>query len=162
MMSVNVIYPGTFDPVTNGHLDLIQRASRLFGHVTVAVAASPSKQPLFTLDERVELLRQSVAALPNVTVIGFKGLLVDLAKAQNATALLRGVRGVTDFDYEHQLANMNRRLMPELETVFLTPSEQWSFISSTLVREIALHGGDVSEFVPAAVLDVLRHKQTYR
>lgn len=162
MMSVNVIYPGTFDPVTNGHLDLIQRASRLFGHVTVAVAASPSKQPLFTLDERVELLRQSVAALPNVTVIGFKGLLVDLAKAQQATVLLRGVRGVTDFDYEHQLANMNRRLMPELETVFLTPSEQWSFISSTLVREIALHGGDVSEFVPAAVLDVLRHKQTYR
>lgn len=162
MMSVNVIYPGTFDPVTNGHLDLIQRASRLFGHVTVAVAASPSKQPLFTLDERVELLRQSVAALPNVTVIGFKGLLVDLAKAQHSTVLLRGVRGVTDFDYEHQLANMNRRLMPELETVFLTPSEQWSFISSTLVREIALHGGDVSEFVPAAVLDVLRHKQTYR
>lgn len=162
MMSVNVIYPGTFDPVTNGHLDLIQRASRLFGHVTVAIAASPSKQPLFTLDERVELLLQSVAALPNVTVIGFKGLLVDLAKAQHATVLLRGVRGVTDFDYEHQLANMNRRLMPELETVFLTPSEQWSFISSTLVREIALHGGDVSEFVPAAVLDVLRHKQTYR
>lgn len=161
-MSVNVIYPGTFDPVTNGHLDLIQRASRLFGHVTVAVAASPSKQPLFTLDERVELLRQSVAALPNVTVTGFKGLLVDLAKAQHATVLLRGVRGVTDFDYEHQLANMNRRLMPELETVFLTPSEQWSFISSTLVREIALHGGDVSEFVPAAVLNVLRHKQTYR
>ncbi|MGL4268639.1 MAG: pantetheine-phosphate adenylyltransferase [Plesiomonas sp.] len=161
-MSVNVIYPGTFDPVTNGHLDLIQRASRLFGHVTVAVAASPSKQPLFTLDERVSLLQQSVAALPNVAVIGFKGLLVDLAKAQQATVLLRGVRGVTDFDYEHQLANMNRRLMPELETVFLTPSEQWSFISSTLIREIALHGGDVSEFVPAAVLDVLRHKQTYR
>ncbi|MFL1908825.1 pantetheine-phosphate adenylyltransferase [Plesiomonas shigelloides] len=161
-MMTNIIYPGTFDPVTNGHLDLIQRASRLFGHVTVAVAASPSKQPLFTLDERVELLRQSVATLPNVTVIGFKGLLVDLAKAQHSTVLLRGVRGVTDFDYEHQLANMNRRLMPELETVFLTPSEQWSFISSTLVREIALHGGDVSEFVPAAVLDVLRHKQTYR
>lgn len=161
-MSVNVIYPGTFDPVTNGHLDLIQRASRLFGHVTVAVAASPSKQPLFTLDERVSLLQQSVVALPNVAVIGFKGLLVDLAKAQQATVLLRGVRGVTDFDYEHQLANMNRRLMPELETVFLTPSEQWSFISSTLIREIALHGGDVSEFVPAAVLDVLRHKQTYR
>lgn len=161
-MSVNVIYPGTFDPVTNGHLDLIQRASRLFGQITVAVAASPSKQPLFTLDERVELLRQSVATLPNVTVIGFTGLLVDLAKAQQATVLLRGVRGVTDFDYEHQLANMNRRLMPELETVFLTPSEQWSFISSTLVREIALHGGDVGEFVPAAVLDVLRHKQTYR
>ncbi|MGL5758108.1 pantetheine-phosphate adenylyltransferase [Plesiomonas sp.] len=159
-MSVNVIYPGTFDPITNGHLNLIQRAGRLFDHIVIAVAASPSKRPLFDLDERVRLIQTVTADLPNVEVIGFNGLLIELAKAQQANVLLRGVRGVTDFDYEHQLANMNRRLMPELETVFLTPSEEWAFISSTLVREIALHGGDVSEFVPPAVATALTQKKT--
>ncbi|MGL6002447.1 MAG: pantetheine-phosphate adenylyltransferase [Plesiomonas sp.] len=160
-MSVTVIYPGTFDPITNGHLNLIQRAGRLFDHIVIAVAASPSKRPLFDLDERVRLIQTVTADLPNVEVIGFNGLLIELAKTQQANVLLRGVRGVTDFDYEHQLANMNRRLMPELETVFLTPSEEWAFISSTLVREIALHGGDVREFVPPAVATALTQKKTY-
>ncbi|MGL5990843.1 MAG: pantetheine-phosphate adenylyltransferase [Plesiomonas sp.] len=160
-MSVTVIYPGTFDPITNGHLNLIQRAGRLFDHIVIAVAASPSKRPLFDLDERVRLIQTVTADLPNVEVIGFNGLLIELAKTQQANVLLRGVRGVTDFDYEHQLANMNRRLMPELETVFLTPSEEWAFISSTLVREIALHGGDVREFVPPAVATALAQKKTY-
>ncbi|MGL5800264.1 MAG: pantetheine-phosphate adenylyltransferase [Plesiomonas sp.] len=160
-MSVTVIYPGTFDPITNGHLNLIQRAGRLFDRIVIAVAASPSKRPLFDLDERVRLIQTVTADLPNVEVIGFNGLLIELAKTQQANVLLRGVRGVTDFDYEHQLANMNRRLMPELETVFLTPSEEWAFISSTLVREIALHGGDVREFVPPAVATALAQKKTY-
>ncbi|MGL5344204.1 MAG: pantetheine-phosphate adenylyltransferase [Plesiomonas sp.] len=160
-MSVTVIYPGTFDPITNGHLNLIQRAGRLFDHIVIAVAASPSKRPLFDLDERVQLIQTVTADLPNVEVIGFNGLLIELAKTQQANVLLRGVRGVTDFDYEHQLANMNRRLMPELETVFLTPSEEWAFISSTLVREIALHGGDVREFVPPPVATALTQKKTY-
>ncbi|MBV1908011.1 MAG: pantetheine-phosphate adenylyltransferase [Kangiellaceae bacterium] len=146
-----VLYPGTFDPITNGHLDLIQRATRLFDKVIVAVADSQGKNPLFTVDQRVELVEEVVADMKRVEVCGFRGLLVDLAKEKNADVLLRGLRAVSDFEYEFQLANMNRHLYPELESLFLTPSEEYSFISSTLVREVASLGGDVTEFVPVAV-----------
>ncbi len=154
-MAKIVLYPGTFDPITNGHLDLIERASRLFDHVVVAVAGSSSKKTLFTLDQRVDLVSQVVANIGNVEVCGFNGLLVDFAKQKNAEALMRGLRAVSDFEYEFQLANMNRRLAPQLESVFLTPSEQHSFISSTLVKEVAALGGDVTDFVPALVKDAL-------
>ncbi len=153
-----MIYPGTFDPITNGHTDLIERASRLFHHVTVGVAASPSKQPMFSLDERVELARQVVSHLDNVDVVGFSGLLIDFASQQSAAVLIRGLRAVSDFEYEFQLANMNRRLKPDLESVFLTPAEENSFISSTLVKEVALHGGDVSQFVSPMVAQALIDK----
>ena len=132
-MTNKVIYPGTFDPITNGHTDLIGRAARLFDEVVVGVANSPSKRPLFDLEERVQLARQVTAHLPNVKVVGFSGLLVDFAREQQANVLIRGLRAVSDFEYEFQLANMNRRLMPTLESVFLTPAEENSFISSTLV-----------------------------
>jgi len=144
---VKAIYPGTFDPVTNGHADLIERASKLFSEVVVGVAASPSKRPMFDLATRVDLLEKVSAKLDNVTVVGFSGLLVDFAKEHNANVLVRGLRAVSDFEYEFQLANMNRRLSPELESVFLTPAEENSFISSTLVKEVALHDGDISQFV---------------
>ncbi|WP_371374630.1 pantetheine-phosphate adenylyltransferase [Thalassotalea aquiviva] len=150
-MKHKAIYPGTFDPVTNGHSDLIERAAQLFDQVIVGVAASPSKQPRFDLKERVEMLEQITSHLDNVTVIGFSGLLVDFAKETGAKVLIRGLRAVSDFEYEFQLANMNRRLYPELESVFLTPAEENSFISSTLVKEVSLHGGDVSEFVHPVV-----------
>ncbi|EKT4487973.1 pantetheine-phosphate adenylyltransferase [Shewanella algae] len=149
------IYPGTFDPVTNGHTDLIQRAAALFSHLVIGVAASPSKQPCFTLEERVAMLNKVTSHLDNVEVVGFTGLLVDFAKEQSANVLVRGLRAVSDFEYEFQLANMNRRLHPELESVFLTPAEENSFISSTLVKEVALHGGDVSQFVHPDVAKAL-------
>ncbi|MFT5815499.1 MAG: pantetheine-phosphate adenylyltransferase [Psychroserpens sp.] len=160
-MSVKAIYPGTFDPVTNGHADLIERASRLFSEIVVGIAASPSKQPHFDLAQRVELLEAVTKHLPNVTIVGFTGLLIDFAKDHQAKVLIRGLRAVSDFDYEFQLANMNRRLAPDLETVFLTPAEKNSFISSTLVKEVALHNGDVSQFVHPVVkqaLDISMHK----
>jgi pantetheine-phosphate adenylyltransferase len=146
-MTIKAIYPGTFDPVTNGHTDLIERASHLFTEVIVGVAASPSKKPRFDLAQRVALIEEVSQHLPNVTVVGFSGLLVDFAKTNKAKVLIRGLRAVSDFEYEFQLANMNRRLSPELESVFLTPSEGNSFISSTLVKEVSLHDGDVSQFV---------------
>lgn len=146
-MTVKAIYPGTFDPVTNGHTDLIERASQLFGDVIVGVAASPSKKPRFDLAQRVAMIEEVSQHLPNVTVVGFTGLLVDFAKSNGAKVLIRGLRAVSDFEYEFQLANMNRRLSPDLESVFLTPSEGNSFISSTLVKEVSLHDGDVSQFV---------------
>jgi pantetheine-phosphate adenylyltransferase len=146
-MAVKAIYPGTFDPVTNGHTDLIERASQLFGEVIVGVAASPSKKPRFDLAQRVAMIEEVSQHLPNVTVVGFTGLLVDFAKSNEAKVLIRGLRAVSDFEYEFQLANMNRRLSPDLESVFLTPSEGNSFISSTLVKEVSLHEGDVSQFV---------------
>ncbi|TMP88934.1 pantetheine-phosphate adenylyltransferase [Pseudoalteromonas ruthenica] len=157
-MQVTAIYPGTFDPLTNGHLDLIERAAKMFDQVIVAVAHNPNKKPCFSPEERVELAKQIVADLGNVTVIGFSGLLADLAKNHKANVLVRGIRAVSDFEYEFQLANMNRRLNPDLESVFLTPAEENSFISSTLVKEVALHGGDVSEFVVPQVAAALKEK----
>ncbi|PCI66027.1 MAG: pantetheine-phosphate adenylyltransferase [Gammaproteobacteria bacterium] len=153
-----VIYPGTFDPITNGHVDLIERAARLFDKIIVAVAMSEGKSPLFDVDKRVSIVEEVVAPIKNVEVVGFSGLLVDFAKEHNANALLRGLRAVSDFEYEFQLANMNRRLSPDLESLFLTPAEQFSFISSTLVREIATLSGDVSQFVPEAVQRALAEK----
>jgi len=153
-----VIYPGTFDPITNGHTDLIERAGRLFQEVVVAVAYNPKKSPLLTLDERCELVAAATEHLPNVTVTGFSNLLADFVKAQGATVILRGLRAVSDFEYEFQLADMNRRLAPEVESVFLTPTNHLSYISSTLIREIAALGGDVSEFVPPAVEKALKKK----
>jgi pantetheine-phosphate adenylyltransferase len=150
-MTIKAIYPGTFDPVTNGHTDLIIRASKLFGEVIIGVASSPSKQPRFDLTQRVAMLETVTQALPNVKVVGFKGLLVDFAKQHQAKVLIRGLRAVSDFEYEFQLANMNRRLSADLESVFLTPAEENSFISSTLVKEVALHQGDVSQFVHPVV-----------
>jgi len=157
-MTTRVIYPGTFDPITNGHLDLIERAAAMFDHVVVGIAASPSKKPLFDLQERVTLTQAITKHLSNVEVVGFSGLLVDFAKESNANILVRGLRAVSDFEYEFQLALMNRRLMPELETVFLTPSEENSFLSSTIVKEVALHKGDVSQFVDPRITGALNAK----
>lgn len=154
-MPIKAIYPGTFDPVTNGHTDLITRASNLFSEVVIAVASNPSKKPCFDLAKRVEMIQQVTQHLSNVTVIGFTGLLVNFAKEHNASVLIRGLRAVSDFEYEFQLANMNRRLSPDLESVFLTPSEENSFISSTIVKEVALHNGDVSSFVHPIVKTAL-------
>jgi len=150
------IYPGTFDPITNGHSDLVERASRLFDRVVLAVAASPKKRPLLSLDTRVELAQSVLSHLPNVEVIGFDCLLADLVQAQQANIILRGLRAVSDFEYEFQLANMNRKLAPQAESLFLTPAEQLSFISSTLIREIAALGGDVDQFVHPAVASALK------
>lgn len=152
-----VVYPGTFDPMTNGHLDLVERAARLFDHVIVAIAASEKKKPLFPLEQRVALAQEAVAHLPNVEVQGFSKLLAFFCQEQKANVLLRGLRAVSDFEYEFQLANMNRNLDKTIETVFLTPSEHLSFISSSLVREISSLGGDVSQFVPKPVLAALRN-----
>lgn len=157
-MSIKAIYPGTFDPVTNGHTDLITRASNLFSEVVVAVAYNPSKKPCFTLEQRVEMLEQITQHLPNVTVVGFTGLLVNFAKQHDASVLIRGLRAVADFEYEFQLANMNRRLSPNLESIFLTPAEENTFISSTIVKEVALHKGDVSSFVHPIVKAALDEK----
>ena len=157
-MQTRAIYPGTFDPITNGHADLIERAARMFDEVIVAIAANPSKQPLFTLDERVRLITTVTQDLDNVTVVGFTGLLAEFARQQQATILIRGLRAVADFEYEFQLANMNRRMNPDLESVFLTPSEENSFISSTLVKEVALHHGDVGQFCDPVVKDALEQK----
>jgi len=157
-MQTTAIYPGTFDPITNGHLDLIARASRLYHKVIVAVAVNRGKAPLFSLEERVSLVKAVVAEYPNVEVIGFGNLLVDCAKQQGANVILRGLRAVSDFEYEFQLAGMNRRLAPDLETVFLTPAEQYEFISSSMIREIAQLNGDVSCFVPDLVHQSLINK----
>lgn len=153
-----VLYPGTFDPITRGHGDLIERASRLFEQVIVAVAASPKKNPLFSLEERVELATEVTRHLPNVQVVGFSTLLAHFVRDQQANVLLRGLRAVSDFEYEFQLANMNRQLVPDVESMFLTPSEKYSYISSTLVREIACLGGDISNFVHPAVAEALSRR----
>ncbi|HTN27467.1 MAG TPA: pantetheine-phosphate adenylyltransferase [Burkholderiales bacterium] len=144
---IRAIYPGTFDPLTRGHEDLVRRASTLFDTVILGVADSRLKKPFFTLDERLEMARQVLGDLRNVEVVGFTGLLIDFARQRNARVVVRGLRAVSDFEYEFQLAGMNRNLNPDMETVFLTPSEQHMFISATLVREIAMFGGDVSKFV---------------
>ncbi len=154
-----VIYPGTFDPITNGHLDLIERAASMFDEVIIAVAASPSKNTLFTLEERVAFAKAVTSHLDNVTTKGFSGLMVDFAKAEGATVLVRGLRTTVDFEYEFGLTNMYRRLMPGLESVFLTPAEEYAFISSSLVREVAIHGGNVDAFVPELVANALHSKK---
>ena len=146
------VYPGTFDPFTRGHEDLVRRASSLFEEVIVAVADSRGKQPLFNLEERVAIAKEVLASYDNVVVKGFSGLLMDFIRQQKAKVILRGLRAVSDFEYEFQMAGMNRNLYPDVETLFLTPAEQYTFISATMVREIALLGGDVSPFVNPAVL----------
>lgn len=161
------IYPGTFDPITNGHADLVARAAPLFDRVVVAVASNSSKGPAFSLDERISLARLALADLPNVEVRGFHTLLAHFVREIGAHVILRGLRAVSDFEYEFQLASMNRHLIPEAETLFLTPAEQYSFISSSLVREIARLGGDVSGFVHPAVQQAMQqlwreHHQTAR
>lgn len=153
-----VIYPGTFDPITNGHTDLVERAARMFDHVVVAVAESPNKKPLFDLEQRCELAREVLSHIPNVEVKGFNTLLAHFVKEQDAQVLLRGLRAVSDFEYEFQLANMNRSLAPDVETVFLTPDERHSYISSTLIREIARLNGDVKKFVHPEVEKQLLEK----
>ena len=158
MATNKVIYPGTFDPLTLGHEDLVRRASRLFDDVVLAVADSQAKRPCFTPDERVEIAREVLKPYGNVTVMRFSGLLTDFARAQGANVILRGLRAVSDFEYEFQLAGMNRNLYPQIETLFLTPSEHYLFISATLVREIALLGGDVSKFVHPIVVARLKLK----
>lgn len=145
------IFPGTFDPVTNGHVDLVERASRVFDRVIVAIADNPQKAPLFSLNERVNLTKQAVASLPNVAVDGFSVLLMDFAREKGACAIVRGLRAVSDFEYEFQMASMNRRLCPDIESLFLTPAETYSFLSSTMVKEVSRYGGHVSAFVPEHV-----------
>lgn len=153
-----VIYPGTFDPITNGHLDIITRAANMFDEIVIAVAASPSKNTLFSLEERVKLVEESTAHIPNVATAGFSGLLVDFAREQQANILVRGLRTTVDFEYEFGLTNMYRKLMPGLESVFLTPAEEYAFLSSTIVREVAIHGGKVEQFVPYCVNEAIKKK----
>jgi len=153
-----VVYPGTFDPITKGHIDLVERACRLFDRVIIGVADSPHKKPLFDLQERVALARDNLSYLANLEVCGFDTLLVDFVREKKAQAVLRGLRAVSDFEYEFQLANMNRVLDPNMESLFLTPAEHLSFISSSIVREIASLKGDVSQFVSPSVAEALRKK----
>lgn len=153
-----VIYPGTFDPITNGHTDLVARGARLFEEVIVAVADSSKKKPLLSLDERISLAQECLSHLPNVKVLGFNILLAEFVQQQGANIILRGLRAVSDFEYEFQLADMNRHLAPDVESLFLTPTNHLSYISSTLIREIASLGGDIAEFVPQPVSDHLRKK----
>ena len=157
-MQKRAIYPGTFDPVTNGHINIITRAAGMFDRVIMAIAASPSKKPLFSLEERVALAQEATAHLENVEVLGFSDQMANFARNQQATILIRGLRAVADFEYETQLAHMNRHLMPELESVFLMPAKEWSFISSSLVKEVARHQGDVTDFLPPNVHQALLQK----
>lgn len=151
-MKHRIVYPGTFDPITNGHIDIIKRAAKIFPEVIVGVAEAVAKKPFFSHQARIELAQQALTGIAGVSVVGFDNLLIDFAIQQKATVILRGLRAVNDFEYEFQLAGMNRKLSPEIETLFLTPSEHLMFISSSLVREIASFGGDISQFVPAAVV----------
>lgn len=157
-MPIKAIYPGTFDPITLGHEDVVRRAARLFDEVVVAVAQSHSKRPLFSLEERVALASEVLSDCPNVKVVGFSGLLMQFAREEGARVVIRGLRAVSDFEYEFQLAGMNRNLYPEVETLFLTPAEQYMFISASLVREIAQMGGDISKFVSSRVQQSIAEK----
>lgn len=158
-MKRNAVYPGTFDPITNGHHDLVRRAASIFSRLVIAIAANPNKAPMFPLAQRVEMARAVLADLPNVEVVGYAGLTVEFARKNDLNVVIRGLRAVSDFEFEFQLANMSRHLSPEIETVFMTPQEQFTFISSTLVREIAVLGGDVSEFVHPIVAVELRKQR---
>ena len=157
---IKAVYPGTFDPLTRGHEDLVRRAATLFDTIVLAVAEAKAKRPFFTLEERIAMAREVLADVKNVEVVGFSGLLTDFVRKQGSRVVLRGLRAVSDFEYEFQLAGMNRNLYPGMETVFLTPSEQHMFISATLVREIATLGGDVSEFVHPTIAAKLKQKPT--
>jgi pantetheine-phosphate adenylyltransferase len=152
------IYPGTFDPITNGHLDLVRRALPLFDHLIVAVGQNPAKQPLFDAEQRVALARECLKEFPNVEIETFAGLLAEFAKSRGAVAIVRGLRAVSDFEFEFQMALMNRRLAPEIETVYLMPNEKYTYLSSALIKDVARHGGDVSRFVPEPVVKVLHSK----
>jgi pantetheine-phosphate adenylyltransferase len=152
------VYPGTFDPMTMGHVDLVKRASKLFDSVIIAIASSDSKKPMFSLEERIEIGNKIFADDPKIEVVGFSGLLVNFAKDNDANILIRGLRVVADFEYEFQLANMNRAMSPDIESVFLTPKEEYSYISSSLVKEIATMGGDVTRFVDQVTLEALNQK----
>lgn len=158
VVSVKAIYPGSFDPPTNGHLDLIARGARLFDHLVVAILNNPQKQPLFSVEERVEMLTEATRAFGNVSVATFGGLMVDFARQQGAQAVLRGIRAISDYEYEFQMALMNRRLAPELETVFLQPAGRYSFVSSRLVKDVFSSGGSIEGLVPSAVLARLRKR----
>ena len=155
-MPVKALYPGTFDPPTNGHVDLIQRGSKLFDHLTVAILVNPVKNPLFTVEERVEMLEEVTGPLGNVSVATFDGLMVDFARSEGAMAILRGIRAISDYEHEFQMALMNRRLAPEIETVFLQPAGRYSFVSSRMVKEVFSFGGDISGLVPPNVVNKLR------
>jgi pantetheine-phosphate adenylyltransferase len=159
-MKRHAVYPGTFDPITNGHHDLVRRAASIFSRVVVAVAANPNKTPMFSVEKRVELARAVLADVPQVEVMGYSGLTVDFAREQGLSVIVRGLRAVSDFEFEFQLANMTRHLSQDIETVFMTPKEQFTFISSTLVREIAVLGGDVNEFVhPVVAAELRKHRR---
>jgi pantetheine-phosphate adenylyltransferase len=155
-MTVNALYPGTFDPPTNGHVDLIARGSHIFSHLPVGILINPVKNPLFTVQERVEMLTEVTAPLKNVSIATFDGLMVEFARHRGATAVLRGIRAISDYEHEFQMALMNRRLAPEIETVFLQPAGRYSFVSSRMVKEVFSFGGDVSGLVPPNVLKRLR------
>ncbi|MCR3755888.1 MAG: pantetheine-phosphate adenylyltransferase [Sodalis sp. Psp] len=157
---MKAIYPGTFDPLTNGHLDLVTRAAKIFDQIVLAISANHSKQPLFDLNERVALATQVTAHLPNVTVMGFSELMTNFARQQEATILIRGLRAVSDFDHEMQLAKINRHFMSELESVFMVPADDWSYISSSLVKEVALHGGSIDHFLPTLIAEEVRGRFT--
>jgi pantetheine-phosphate adenylyltransferase len=159
-MACKAVYPGTFDPVTNGHVDMIKRAAKIFPNLIVAVASNHSKRPFFSLAQRIELLQEAVSDMSNIRVVGFESLLIDFVQKEGAEVILRGLRAVSDFEYEFQLAGMNRKLSKDIETLFLTPSENCLFISSTLVREIAILGGDVSGFVPKGVVSAFQRSLT--
>jgi pantetheine-phosphate adenylyltransferase len=159
-MKRSAMYPGTFDPITNGHHDLVRRAASIFDRVIVAIAANPNKAPMFSLESRIDLARRVLHDLSNVEVVGYADLTVEFARKNNVSVVMRGLRAVSDFEFEFQLANMNRHLCPEIETVFLTPQEQFTFISSTLVREIAVLGGNVTEFVhPIVAAELKKHRR---
>jgi len=157
-MPVKALYPGTFDPPTSGHLDLIQRGSKLFDRLTVAILVNPVKNPLFTVEERVEMLKEVTAGINNVSVATFNGLMVEFAREQGASAVLRGIRAISDYEYEFQMALMNRRLAPDIETVFLQPAGRYSFVSPRMVKEVFGDGGDITGLVPANVLKRLRSR----
>jgi pantetheine-phosphate adenylyltransferase len=157
-MKHTAVYPGTFDPVTNGHIDLVERSLRIFDEVIVAVAENPKKAPLFSLKERLDMFKEVTSDYKGVVIEGFDGLLVDYVRKKNAVAIIRGLRAVSDFEYEMQMALMNRRLDTEIETVFLMPNEAYSFITSTIVREAASYGGDISSLVPRVVVEKLKKK----